>query len=282
MSDRVELETGREKVEEIELQLLLAGLHRHHGVDFRDYARASLKRRVLSWMREDGLRTISGLQEKVLHDPAYEERLIEALTVRVSAMFRDAGFYGAIREHVVPIIRTYPFIRIWHAGCAGGEEVYSLAILLTEEGIYDRCRIYATDLNQAGLRVAQAGAFPLAAMRDNSVNYLKAGCHSSLSDYYVARADVAVFDPGLRKNVVFARHNLASEASFNEFNVILCRNVMIYFNRTLQERVHGLLYSSLGMFGFLGLGNRESIRFSPHESRYQTVHAQDRIYRKIQ
>ena len=282
MTSRAELEMARDKLEEIELQLLLSGLHRHHGVDFRDYAHASLKRRVLGWMREDGLRTISALQEKVLHDPAYEERLIEALTVRVSAMFRDAGFYATVREHVLPILRTYPFIRIWHAGCAGGEEVYSFAILLAEEGLYDRCRIYATDLNQAGLRAAQAGEFPLATMRDNSANYLRAGGQGSLSDYYMARANAAVFDAGLRKNVVFARHDLASEASFNEFNVILCRNVMIYFNRALQERVHELLYSSLGMFGFLGLGSRESIRFSLHESRYQVAHAKWRIYRKIQ
>jgi chemotaxis protein methyltransferase CheR len=268
-------------VEDIEVELLLSGLHQHSGIDFRDYARTSLKRRIHNCVREEKVRTISALQERMLHDPACTERVVQALTVSVSAMFRDPAFYAALRKQVLPMLRTYPFIRIWHAGCANGEEVHSLAIMLMEEGLYDRCRIYGTDLSEAALGTAREGAFPLRSMRENSSNYLLAGGRTSLSDFYLALGDRAVFDPALRKNVVFARHNLAAEASFNEFNLILCRNVIIYFNHNLKERVHRLLYSSLAMFGFLGLGSRETLQFSPHEQFYQATSATGRLYRKI-
>ena len=269
------------EIEEIEVELLLAGLYRHYGIDFRDYARSSLMRRLRHCVREEGLGTISSLQERVLHDESWKERLIQAITVNVSAMFRDPDFFATVRAEVIPMIRTYPFVRVWHAGCASGEEVYSLAILLREEGIYERCRLYATDVNELALGEAQAGVFPLRSMRENSANYLRAGGKGSLSDYYLTRCNQAVMDPGLRRNVVFARHDLASEASFNEFNAIFCRNVIIYFNRALQERVHRLLYASLGMFGFLGLGNRETLQFSPHERCYQVTSAARRLYRKV-
>jgi chemotaxis protein methyltransferase CheR len=278
MSKRAE--SGSE-VEAIEVELLLDGLYRQYGVDFRDYARNSLMRRLRHCVREEGLPTISSLLERVLHDETWKGRVIQALTVNVSAMFRDPEFFVTIREQVIPMIRTYPFVRVWHAGCGSGEEVYSLAILLKEEGIYERCRIYATDVNELALSEAQSGLLPLRTMRENAANYLRAGGRGSLADYYMTRGDLAVMDRSLRRNVVFARHDLASEASFNEFNAILCRNVIIYFNRSLQERVHRLLYASLGMFGFLGLGGRETLQFSPHEHCYQVTSAARRLYRKV-
>jgi chemotaxis protein methyltransferase CheR len=182
---------------------------------------------------------------------------------------------------VVPLLQTYPFARIWHAGCSSGEEVYSLAILLKEEGIYDRCRIYATDISEAVLRGAKEGVFPLSAMKEYSENYQKAGGTTSFAEYYKARYDHAIFDASLREGIVFAPHNLVTDGSFNEFNVILCRNVMIYFNKALHERVHGLLYQSLARFGVLGLGRKESLRFTPHESSYEVLDDAERLYRKV-
>jgi chemotaxis protein methyltransferase CheR len=268
-------------VEDLEIALLLEGVYRHYGLDFREWAQGSLKRRLLLRVRDEGLATISALQDRVLHDPDCRDRLVGALAVKFTSMFRDPEFYVVFRNEVVPLLRTYPFVRIWHAGCSTGEEVYSLAILLREEGIYERCRIYATDLDDGVLRRAAAGRFPLGGMRENTANYLRADFRTPFSEYYVTRGDEAHFDPNLSKNVVFARHNLASDASFNEFNVILCRNVMIYFTQSLQDRVHRLMYDSLAMFGYLGLGRRETPQFSPFESRYRAVDSHVRLYRKM-
>ena len=193
------------------------------------------------------------------------ERLLLDLSINVTAMFRDPAFYVAFREKVVPLLRTYPFTRIWEAGCSTGEEVYSLAILLQEEEVYDRTRIYATDINESVLERAQAGVFPLDKMREYTQNYIKAGGKRAFSEYYLAKYDGAQFQRSLVENVVFAQHNLVSDRSFNEFNVIVCRNVMIYFDRALQDRVHRLFYESLVTFGVLALGRKESIRFSPLE-----------------
>jgi len=217
----------------------------------------------------------------VLADPACMARLLPCLTVSVSSMFRDPAFFLALREHVVPILRTYPFARLWVAGCSTGEEVHSLAILLHEEGLYERCRIYATDVDESALARAKAGIFPLSAMQEYTRNYQKAGGRGAFAEYYTAGHDAVVFRPYLRDNVVFAAHNLAGDASFNEFHGILCRNVMIYFNRSLQDRVHKLLYDSLAPFGYLGLGHCESVRFSPFESVYEAVSLKERLYRKI-
>lgn len=265
----------------IEVRLLLEGIHARYGFDFRDYAFASLRRRVLSRLEPERVKSVSGLLEKILHDPSCMERLLLALTIHVSSMFRDPGFYVAFRERALPLLRTYPYLRIWHAGCSSGEEVYSLAILLKEEGLYQRSRIYATDLSEAVLEKAKAGIFPLDAMKEYTGNYLKAGGKAEFSGYYTADHENAVFRPALRENVVFAPHNLATDSSFNEFNVLLCRNVMIYFNDKLQERVYRLMHDSLVTLGFLGLGSKESIRFSPYEDHYEELDPGRKLYRKV-
>jgi chemotaxis protein methyltransferase CheR len=272
---------ARDDVEEIELSLLLEAVFRAYGFDFREYAPASLRRRVWRRIYAEGLTTVSALQDKLLHDPASMERLLLDLSINVTAMFRDPSFYVAFRDKVVPALRTYPFTRIWVAGCSTGEEVYSVAILLQEEGLYDRTRIYATDINESVLDRARTGVFPLDKMRDYTQNYIRAGGKQAFSEYYLAKYDGAQFQRSLIENVVFAQHNLVSDRSFNEFNVIICRNVMIYFDRRLQDRVHGLLYESLGTFGLLGLGAKESIRFSPYESCYEELDASERLYRKV-
>lgn len=272
---------GDPDLEAIEVKLLLEGVYLHYGYDFREYAPASLKRRLRDFARSEGLSTLSQLQDQILHDPACFERFIVALTVNVTAMFRDPSFYLTFREKVVPLLRTYPFIRIWHAGCSTGEEVYSMAILLKEEGIYDRCRIYATDLNESVLKRAKDGIFPLQFMQGYISNYLKAGGKGSLSEYYTANYDNAIFRSSLKENMVFSQHNLVTDSSFNEFNVILCRNVLIYFNQVLQNRVHNLLYESLGLFGVLGLGHKETLSYSPHEQRYEPMEGGEKLYRRI-
>ncbi|OLD98433.1 MAG: chemotaxis protein CheR [Actinobacteria bacterium 13_1_20CM_4_69_9] len=271
----------RDDVDEIELGLLLEGVYRRYGFDFREYAPASLRRRVWRRAHAEGVSTISALQDRLLHDPACMERLLLDLSINVTAMFRDPTFYVAVREKVVPLLRTYPFTRIWVAGCSTGEEVYSLAILLLEEGVYERARIYATDINESVLDRARAGVFPLDKMREYTQNYIKAGGQRAFSEYYLAKYDGAQFQRSLVENVVFAQHNLVSDRSFNEFNVIVCRNVMIYFDRALQDRVHRLFYDSLAMFGVLALGAKESIRFSPFEDRYEDLDANERLYKKV-
>jgi chemotaxis protein methyltransferase CheR len=272
----------RDDVDEIELSLLLEGVYRRYGFDFREYAPASLRRRVWRRVQAEGVTTISALQDKLLHDPACMERLLLDLSINVTAMFRDPTFYFTFREKVVPLLRTYPFTRIWVAGCSTGEEVYSLAILLLEAGLYDRTRIYATDINESVLDRARAGVFPLDKMREYTQNYIKAGGQRAFSEYYLAKYDGAQFQRSLVDNVVFAQHNLVSDRSFNEFNVIICRNVMIYFDRALQDRVHRLFYESLVTFGVLALGAKETVRFSPFEDRYEDLDANERLYKKVE
>jgi len=271
----------RDDVDEIELGLLLEGVYRRYGFDFREYAPASLRRRVWRRAHAEGVSTISALQDRLLHDPACMERLLLDLSINVTAMFRDPTFYVAVREKVVPLLRTYPFTRIWVAGCSTGEEVYSLAILLLEEGVYERARIYATDINESVLDRARAGVFPLDKMREYTDNYLRAGGRSAFSEYYLARYEGALFDRALAKNVVWAQHNLVQDSSFNEFQVVVCRNVLIYFDRRLQNRVHGLFHDSLERFGTLCLGNRESLRFTEYEDRYEELVREARLYRRI-
>jgi chemotaxis protein methyltransferase CheR len=269
-------------LERIEVDLLLEGVFRHYGFDFRSYAFSSLKRRLWKRITSEGLESISALQDRVLHDPAMMEKLLLDLSINVSAMYRDPSFYKTFREKVVPVLRTYPFVRLWHAGCSTGEEVYSMAILLEEEGLYDRARIYATDINEVVLQTAKSGIYPVEKMQEYTQNYIRAGGTRSFSDYYVAKYDAAIFSSALTRNVVFSQHNLVTDRSFAEFNVILCRNVMIYFDRKLQDRVHSLFYESLVQLGFLGLGSKESLRFSKFESCYEEVDARDKIYRRVQ
>jgi len=277
----VDSDPGRDELEELEVELLLEAIYRRYGFDFREYARASLKRRLWRRMTAEHLQTLSQLQDRLLHDPQCMERLLLDLSINVTSMFRDPSFHVAFREKVVPLLHTYPFTRIWCAGCSTGEEVYSLAIVLQEEGLYERTRIYATDINEAVLDTAKAGVFPLDKMQQYTQNYIRAGGKHDFSEYYVAAYDGACFSRSLVENVVFAQHNLASDRAFNEFNVILCRNVMIYFDKTLQDRVHDLFYDSLETFGILALGHKESVGFTSHADGYEVVDQAERIYRKI-
>jgi len=272
---------GPTDLEALEVRLLLDAIYYRYGYDFRQYAPTSIRRRVRHWIQDEGLQTISRLQERILHDPAAAERFLGVLTVPVTSMFRDPSFFVAFREKAVPLLRTYPFVRVWHAGCSTGEEVYSMAILLEEEGLYERCRIYATDMNQALLGQAEKGDFPLSGMQVNTANYLQAAGRGPFSRYYTVKGDRAVFEPRLKRNVVFALHNLATDGAFNEFHAVLCRNVLIYFNKGLQDRVHGLLYESLVRFGYLGLGVKESIRLTPLEARYEDLDDRNKLYRKV-
>jgi chemotaxis protein methyltransferase CheR len=268
-------------LERIEIELLLEGIFRHYGFDFRAYAYASIRRRLWKRIEEEGLSTVSALQDRVLHEPPLMEKLLLDLSINVTAMFRDPSFYVTFREHVVPLLRTYPFIRIWHAGCSTGEEVYSMAMLLREEGLYDRSRIYATDINEVVLARAKAGIFPLERMQEYTENYMRAGGKRSFSEYYTAKYGGALFDQSLTKNVVFSQHNLVTDRSFSEFNVILCRNVLIYFDKTLQSKVHTLFYDSLAMFGVLVLGSKETLRFMAHEECYEQMAPPEKIFRKV-
>jgi len=268
-------------LENLEIDLLLEGIYQQYGFDFRDYARGSIKRRLWRRAYAEGLESISGLQERVLHDPNSMNRLLEDLSINVTSMFRDPEFYLAIRQKVVPLLRTYPFIRIWNAGCSTGEETYSLAILLREEGLSDKTKIYATDINDTVLDLAKRGVFPLDKMRDYTENYIAAGGRTAFSEYYTANGLGARFNESLTENIIFAQHNLVSDRSFNEFQMILCRNVMIYFDRSLQERVHGLFYSSLGMSGVLALGRKESIKFTPHASAYEEIDLNEKLYKRV-
>ncbi len=271
----------REDLEELELKLLLEAVYQHYGYDFREYASASIRRRMWRRMIEEGLATLSGLQERVLHDPACMDRLLLDLSVNVTSMFRDPTFYAAMRDKIVPLLRTYPFIRIWNPGCSTGEETYSLAILLREEGLESRTRIYATDINGVVVQRAKEGLFPLERMQEFAENYLRYGGRRSFSDYYKLYGDRALFDSTLLEKAVFAQHNLVSDSSFNEFNLIVCRNVMIYFGRALQDKVHGLFYRSLARSGVLALGHKESIRFTSHADAYEELDGEEKLYRRI-
>lgn len=208
-------------------------------------------------------------------------RLMRAILIHVTEMFRDPSFYLTFRRRVIPMLRDYSYIRIWHAGCSTGEEVYSLAILLQEEKLYNRCRIYATDVNDVVLQKAKSGRVPMQLMRDFTRNYVRAGGKRAFSEYYAVKDDVAIFKPELMENITFSRHNLVTDSSFNEFNVIFCRNVLIYFNPSLQARVHNLIYESLAMSGTLALGNSEMVRFSPHESDYEPFELSEKLFLKV-
>ena len=268
-------------LERLEIELLLEGVFRHYGFDFRAYAYASIRRRL--WKRVEGeeLQTISQLAARILHDQDAMERLLLDLSVNVTAMFRDPSFYLEFRALVVPLLRTYPFIRIWHAGCSTGEEVFSMAILLEEEGLYDRARLYATDINDVVLQRARQGIFPLDRMQEYTENYIRAGGKRSFSEYYTAKYDGAIFKPELTRNIVFSQHNLVTDRSFSEFHVIFCRNVLIYFDKALQNRVHALFYDSLVMFGLLALGSKESLKFSQYEPCYEKLSSTEKLYRKV-
>jgi chemotaxis protein methyltransferase CheR len=270
-----------EELERMEIELLLEGIFRHYGFDFRSYAYASMRRRLWKRVEAEQLQNLSELQARVLHDQDAMERLLLDLSVNVTAMFRDPLFYASFRAEIIPLLRTYPFIRIWHAGCSTGEEVYSTAILLEEAGLYDRARIYATDINEVVLQQARRGIFPLERMQEYTENYIRAGGTRSFSEYYTAMYDGALFDQRLVRNVVFAQHNLVTDRSFADFTVIFCRNVLIYFDKDLQNRVHSLFYESLVRLGLLCLGSKETLKFSKYETCYERLSASEKIYRKV-
>ena len=261
------------------MDLLLEAVYRKYHYDFRGYARASLRRRLWRRAHEEHVRTLSGLQEKVLHDPLVMERLLRDLSINVTEMFRDPAFFRAVRERVVPILRTYPYVRVWNAGCSTGEETFSLAIVLEEAGLLDRTRIYATDMNDDVLQRARGGRFPLDKMRRYTENYHRAGGTGDFSRFFTVEGDRAVLRSGLMENAVFAQHNLAQDSSFNEFQLVVCRNVLIYFGRPLQERVHDLFLESLARFGVLALGHKESVVAS-HEDRYELIDPAEKLYRR--
>jgi chemotaxis protein methyltransferase CheR len=263
-----------------QVRSLLNAVYARYGLDFRNYADASIRRRIEKAMRSENLATILQLERRLLADPACMERFLVAATVNVTSMFRDPDFYGALRREVVPQLRQRHFLRIWHAGCSTGEEVFSLAILLREEGVGEQCRIYATDLNADVLERARQGVFPLPSLREYSRNYIAAGGSRAFSDYYRAQYDHVLFDRTLTSNIVFSQHNLVSDGPFNRFDLILCRNVLIYFNQCLADHVHRLLFESLAPAGYLCLGNSEMIRFTPYESSYHALHAEQRIYQR--
>ncbi|WP_379131457.1 CheR family methyltransferase [Paenibacillus sp. sgz500958] len=275
------LSKGKNELEIIEIELLLDGVHRLYGYDFRNYAFPSLRRRIWHHVHAENVPSISALQDKVLHDRGCFERFVHSLSIPVTDMFRDPGLFQTFRSKVIPLLRTYPYIRIWHAGCSTGEEVYSMAIMLHEEGLYDKARIYATDMNNRSLQQAKEGVYEISKMKQYTQNYLEAGGTRAFSEYYTAKYNSVILQPFLRKNVIFSEHNLATDTSFNEFNVIFCRNVMIYFNDDLRDHVHGLFHDSLSRYGVLVLGSKESIHFTRFSSSYQPLDRVEKIYRKI-
>lgn len=262
-----------------ELDLLLNDLMEVYGYDFSEYARASLKRRVNRLYSIDRFPSFAELRYRLRGDADYFRRFVEEVTVNVTEMFRDPAFYRALRTQVLNVLATYPLIRVWHAGCATGEEVYSMAILLKEAGLLHKSLLYATDLNPDALERARKGIYPLAHMKAHSENYVQSGGLQDFSQYYTARYDYATFQKELSSKMIFATHNLVSDRSFNEFQLILCRNVMIYFDKPLQERVLQLFHQSLEPLGFLCLGSKENLRFSAVAQHF-TVWSKEKIWRR--
>ena len=267
-------------IKDEEIEVLSGIIFENYGYDFSDYSQASYKRRINRVMHNYKIPSFDELKYKVIEDDVFFNTFLEEITVNVTEMFRDPGFYKALRKEVIPQLSTYPLIRIWHAGCSTGEEVYSMAIMLKEAGILERSLLYATDINQQVLEKAAASKFPLDHMKEYTENYIASGGLYDFSDYYVAQYGKAIFNEEFRSRMVFSPHNLALDQSFNEFNLILCRNVLIYFNRDLQNKVIKLFHSSLSNFGFLALGNKESISFTDVADEFEAVNKQQRIWKK--
>ena len=270
----------QEKTEDIEVALLLDAIYERYGHDFRNYSRVSVKRRLRNILSKTKYTTISEMISPVLHDESFFETLIYELSITVTEMFRDPEFFKTLREQVIPYLKTHPFIRIWHAGCATGEEVYSLAILLKEEGYYDRTTIFATDFNDVALNKAREGIYPLEKLKDYTANYQHSGGTGSLVQYYHAGYDAAILDPSLRKNIAFANHNLVTDGVFSEVHLIVCRNVLIYFDKTLQNRVLRLFRDSLVHGGILALGSKEALQFSEIVNDFKTLSERWKIFQK--
>lgn len=270
-----------EKIPMYELESLLSSIHKHYGYDFSGYAKSSMKRRITRFMLFESISNMKELQKHLIDDEKFFATFLEEITVSVTEMFRDPTFYKSLRKKIVPILATYPYIKIWNAGCSTGEEVYSMAILMHEAGLYHKTKIYGTDINQRDLAKAKAGIFPIEYMQEYTTNYINSGGNYAFSTYYIAKYKGAIINHSLKNNLVFAVHNLVNDRSFNEFNLIVCRNVLIYFNKNLQNHVIKLFYDSLCMFGYLALGSKESLLFSDYKNKFEIVDEQERIYRKI-
>lgn len=268
-----------EDKENVEVAALLETIYQQYGYDFREYAEAHIKRRVRNRLMISKL-SMAELQSRVVADKLFASQFLKDLSITVTEMFRDPDFYNALREHVIPVLKTYPFIKVWHAGCATGEEAYSMAILLKEEGLYDRTTIYATDFNQYALDIAKEGIYSNSSMRQYTANYQRAGGQESFSDYYVSHYDKAIMDKSLKEKIVWANHNLVTDSVFAEMNLILCRNVMIYFTKELQNKVHRLLYDSLANGGILCLGTKESLRNTSFSNDYVQLEKKQMIYKR--
>jgi len=262
-----------------ELELLLADIYKKYGYDFSEYSKASLQRRIHRLFTLDKFPSFAEFRYRLQTDAQYFRRFVEEITVNVTEMLRDPSFYRTLRTSILPVLATYPFIRIWHAGCATGEEVYSMAILLKEAGLLHKSLLYGTDINPLVIEKARKGIFPVSQMQKYSENYIQSGGVKDFSAYYTANYHLAKFDSSLRGRMIFSTHNLVSDFSFNEFQLILCRNVLIYFERDLQSKVFQLFDYSLENFGFLALGSKESLRFSPIAGRYKQV-GKEKIWRK--
>lgn len=263
-----------------ELSSLLEAVHNKYGYDFRQYSRAHILRRVSNRLALSRLKDLSEMREKILSDEIFAAQFLQDLSITVTEMFRDPDFYRSLRENIIPILTTYPFIKIWHAGCATGQEAYSMAIMLKEEGLYERTTIYATDFNQHALNQAKAGIFPSRMMKEYTSNYQLAGGKESFADYYTSEYDNVIMDQGLRKNIVWANHNLVTDSVFAEVHLVLCRNVLIYFESELQDKVQQLFYDSLISGGILCLGSKESLRSGKYGHYYTEIDRKQRIFKK--
>ncbi len=268
------------RIEDIEVDLLLEAIFERYGHDFRDYGRASINRRVTRFLSDSGCETISEMIPRLMHERVFFEKMIRYFSITVTEMFRDPRVYQSIRKQVIPVLKTYPFIRTWNVGCATGEEAYSLAILLKEEGMYERTTLFATDFNDEALEKAKEGIYLSENVKEFTSNYQKAGGLNSFSEYYHARYGAVAIDPSLKKNITFANHNLAIDSVFSEMHLILCRNVLIYFSKPLQDRVLRLFSESLVPNGFLCLGTKENIAFSDVADHFKPFNEKLRIFQK--
>jgi len=267
-------------ISELEISLLLDAIYQKYGYDFRQYSKAHINRRIRNRMALSGLEDVSQIQSKVLKDETFAYELLQDLSITVTEMFRDKDFYKSLRENVIPILKTYPFIKIWHAGCATGEEAYSMAIILQEEGLYDRTTIYATDFNQHALNKAKEGIFSNKLMKEYTANYQLSGGKESFSSYYTSNYGSIIMNQSLKRNIVWANHNLVTDSVFAEAHLILCRNVLIYFDNTMQNKVQKLFYESLINGGILCLGSKEGLRFTDFFEKYIELDKNQRIFKK--
>ncbi|WBW96764.1 CheR family methyltransferase [Oceanirhabdus sp. W0125-5] len=266
--------------EDIEIQLFLEGIYQKYGYDFREYSRAHIKRRLLSKKVRENFSSISEMQHRVIYDNKFFLEILSEFSINVTEMFRNPEFFLYFRKEVVPYLKSYPRIKIWHAGCSTGEEVYSMAILLKEEGLLERCQIYATDFNEKVLKKAKEGIFSMESIKDYTRNYIESGGKKDFSDYYIAKYDSAILNQSLKKHIMFNEHNLVVDQVFGVMNVIICKNVLIYFNKELQNKVLNLFDKSLLKGGILCLGSKESLKFSKTMDTFEVYDEMNRVYRK--